>query len=187
VPRDEVQPESGELKIFLKQHLPDYMIPALFIPLMALPLSPSGKVDRKALPLPDATRSDLQREYIAPRTDTEARLAAIAVELLGLDRVGATDNFFDLGGHSLLATQFVSRVRDTFQIDLPLRTLFEHPTIAELAIDIEQMKTMSIATVTAPAIKPIERSSRRIKRTDLARGDGNGQHAEEPEPMRTAS
>jgi acyl carrier protein len=131
-------PDAGELKSFLKQHLPDYMVPAMFIPLDALPLSPSGKVDRKALPLPETVRLDLPHEYVAPRTDTEARLVVIAAELLKIDRVGATDNFFELGGHSLLATQFISRMRAAFHLDLPLRTLFEHPTIAALAAEIDR-------------------------------------------------
>ncbi|MFN8596435.1 MAG: amino acid adenylation domain-containing protein [Anaerolineae bacterium] len=134
---DDAQVESSDLKSFLKQHLPDYMLPARFIPLAALPLSPSGKVDRKALPLPETLHLERERDYVPPRTETEVKLAAIAAELLGLERVGATDNFFDLGGHSLLATQFISRVRTTCQIDLPLRTLFEQPTVAELANEIE--------------------------------------------------
>ncbi|MFN8596433.1 MAG: amino acid adenylation domain-containing protein [Anaerolineae bacterium] len=181
----DAQVESSDLKSFLKQHLPDYMLPARFIPLAALPLSPSGKVDRKALPLPETLHLERERDYVPPRTETEAKLAAIAAELLGLKRVGATDNFFDLGGHSLLATQFISRVRTTCQIDLPLRTLFEQPTVAELANEIELSKAAQIETSVTPAITPITRSTRRMKRSELTPNDGDGQH-EAPEPMKVA-
>jgi acyl carrier protein len=134
------QPASlvGEMKGFLKQHLPEYMLPSIFVVLDALPLSPSGKVDRRALPAPDSARPDLERAYAAPRTPTEETLAAICAELLAIDQVGIYDNFFDLGGHSLLATQFISRLRDSFHVELALRSLFETPTVAELARKIDE-------------------------------------------------
>jgi len=99
----------------------------------AMPLSPNGKIDRRALPDPEQTRPDLQVEYVAPRTEIEAALTEIWVQLLGLEQIGIFDNFFDLGGHSLLATKVVSRVRETFEVELPLRTIFESPTIAQLS------------------------------------------------------
>jgi amino acid adenylation domain-containing protein len=169
VPPDETTPAASELKSFLKRHLPDYMIPALFIPLDALPLSPSGKVDRQALPLPESLLLDRARDYVAPRTPTEVQLAALAAELLGLERVGATDNFFELGGHSLLATQFISRVRAAFQIDLPLRTLFEHPTVGELATVIDRSngdRRHDLATIAA-MLKQLEALSDDDARAEL--------------------
>ncbi len=129
---------ANELKNFLKQQLPEYMVPALFVHLEAMPLTPNGKVDRKALPEPEFSRSALQTEYVAPRNEKEEALAAIVGELLHLEKVGVFDNFFDLGGHSLLATKFMSRIREQFNVELPLRTLFEKPTIAELAIAIDE-------------------------------------------------
>jgi len=112
--------------------LPDYMVPSAFVRLEALPLLPNGKVDRRALPAPGA-KAYAQRDYVAPRNATEEVLASIWCELLKLDRVGVQDNFFDLGGHSLLAMRVATRIRDAFQLELPLRTLFEVPVLADLA------------------------------------------------------
>ncbi|MFC0710700.1 AMP-binding protein, partial [Azorhizophilus paspali] len=113
----------GELKEYLRAMLPDYMVPAHLVFLERLPLTPNGKLDRKALPRPDA--SLLQQAYVAPASELEQRIAAIWAEVLKVERVGLTDNFFELGGHSLLATQVISRVRQSLDIELPLRTLFE--------------------------------------------------------------
>jgi acyl carrier protein len=110
------------------------MIPSAFVLLKELPLTPSGKVDRRALPAPDQNRPELVDVYQPPRTQTEETLASIWAELLKLHRVGIYDNFFELGGHSLLATQIVSRIRKVFSIELPLRRLFESPTVAEIAV-----------------------------------------------------
>ncbi|MBI5650955.1 MAG: hypothetical protein HZC40_11010 [Chloroflexi bacterium] len=128
------------LREFLRAKLPDYSIPASFVLLDALPLNVSGKVDRRALPAPDWTRVDRAATFVAPRTSVEAELARVWSALLGIERVGIHDNFFSLGGHSLLATQLVSRIRDTFQIELSLRSFFETPTIANLAIVIAQQQ-----------------------------------------------
>ncbi len=130
-------PTVGELRNFLRQTLPEYMVPSVFVYLEALPLSPSGKVNRRALPAPEGLRPELEREYVAPRTPTEEKMAAICAELLGTDQIGIYDNFFELGGHSLLAAQFISRVRDAFHVELPLRSLFENPTVADLARQVE--------------------------------------------------
>ena len=119
-----------------------------------MPLTPNGKVDRTALPLPDVSRPDLQVRFVAPRTPTEQRLAALWAEVLGLERVGMRDNFFALGGHSLLATQVVSRIRQQLGIELPLRDLFEEPTIANLAAIIDRNGQQPIAL---PPITPADR------------------------------
>ncbi len=123
----------GELKNYLKVKLPDYMVPAAFMVLDALPRTPNGKTDRKALPAPDGLRPELEKSYVAPRTAVEEVLAQMWAEVLGVERVGMQDNFFDLGGHSLLATQLISRVRDYLKVELPLYKLFESATVEELA------------------------------------------------------
>jgi amino acid adenylation domain-containing protein len=125
-------PTSGELRRLLKEKLPDYMIPSTFVFLEALPLT-NGKLDRKALPEPGMFRPELDTPYAAPRTPTEAELARVWAEVLFLDNVGIHDNFFDLGGHSLAATRVVSQIIKHFQIEIPLRSLFQSPTIAEMA------------------------------------------------------
>ncbi|MDG9931269.1 MULTISPECIES: amino acid adenylation domain-containing protein, partial [unclassified Pseudomonas] len=117
-----------ELREQLKASLPDYMVPAHLLFLDHLPLTPNGKLDRKALPQPDASQS--QQSYAAPRTEREQLVAAIWAEVLKVERVGLTDHFFELGGHSLLATQVISRVRQALAIELPLRELFEAPTLS---------------------------------------------------------
>jgi len=131
-------PKVGALHEHLKQTLPDYMIPGAFVMLETLPLTSSGKVDRRALPAPDRNGFQDEGQFVGPRTPVEQTLADIWAEVLGLERVGIHDNFFHLGGHSLLAIQIVSRVRDAFQADLPLRKIFETPTIAGLSIGIVQ-------------------------------------------------
>jgi hypothetical protein len=126
-------PGASDLRDFLKKKLPDYMLPSAFVPLQSLPLTPNGKVNRKALPAPDNERPDLARAFVAPRTALEEVLAQIWGDLLNLGRVGVHDNFFELGGHSLLATQAISRIREVFSPSLPMRALFESPTVAGLA------------------------------------------------------
>ncbi len=128
----------GDLRAFLKEKLPGYMIPSAFVVLEALPLTPSGKVNRRALPAPSGARPELETAFVAPRTPVEEELAAIWAQLLGVEQVGVHDNFFELGGHSLLATQLISRLRETFQVELPLRSLFEATTVADLAVVIAQ-------------------------------------------------
>ena len=121
-----------KLRDFLKDKLPDYMLPSSFVVLDALPLTATGKVDRNALPV-DEIGVDVKENYVAPRTALEEVLAGIFSQLLSLEQVGVNDSFFDLGGHSLLATQVSSRVREALQVELPLPTLFKAPTVARLA------------------------------------------------------
>jgi acyl carrier protein len=124
--------ESEELRRYLQERLPDYMIPGIFVRLEALPLTANGKVDRKALPAPERNDHSLRR-YVKPRTPVEEMLCNIWAEVLEIETVGTADNFFELGGHSLLATQMISRVRDSLGVELPLRFSFEAPTVGELA------------------------------------------------------
>ena len=132
----------SELRSFLKGKLPEYMLPSAIVVLDRLPLSPNGKLDRKALPAPEYRSEEA---FVAPRTPNEQTLAAIWAEVLKLEKIGIHDNFFDLGGHSLLATQVISRVRKTFELDIPLRALFELPTVAELAKLIVQKQAEALS------------------------------------------
>nr|WP_304984929.1 non-ribosomal peptide synthetase [Corallococcus sp. CA047B] len=125
-------PDTTALRAFLHTRLPEYMVPSALVTLEALPLTSSGKVDRKALPAPEA-HTTVKGESIAPRDDTERALAEIFAQVLGVERVGVQDSFFELGGHSLLATQVAARVRARFGQELPLRTLFEAPTVEALS------------------------------------------------------
>ena len=147
-----------DLRDHLGQTLPAYMLPTAFVLLDALPLTPNGKLDRRALPAPDLADAGLQTAFAAPRTMIEEILTGIWADVLKLERVGIHDNFFELGGHSLLATQLVSRVRETFQLDLPLRGIFQSPTVAELAVEIakEQGKQIEYQDTLAalPTIVP---------------------------------
>jgi len=131
-----------QLKHFLQERLADYMIPSFFVLLDALPLNANGKVDRHALPVPEQERPLQGIAYLAPRTTVEEMLAEIWVEVLGIEQVGVRDNFFEIGGHSLLATQVISRVNDTFQVTMPLRTLFETPTVEYLASALMQLEAI---------------------------------------------
>jgi amino acid adenylation domain-containing protein len=146
--------EAGVLREHLRRELPEYMVPAAFVPLERLPLAPNGKLDRKALPAPEYA-ADTER-YEAPRTPVEEVLAGIWVEVLRIERVGVHDSFFELGGHSLLATRVVSRVRAVFAIELPLRALFERPTVAELAGRVEEMRRAELPVL--PPVVPVERA-----------------------------
>src|SRR5262249_9228480 len=119
---------------------PEYMIPAAFVVLDALPLTPNGKIDRRALPAPEREHREIERGYVAGRTAEEEIVAGIWVQVMGGDGVGGVDNFFELGGHSLLATQVMSRVRGAFQTDIPLKVLFERPTVEGLVESIREAR-----------------------------------------------
>ncbi|WP_375765651.1 amino acid adenylation domain-containing protein [Archangium gephyra] len=148
----------GAVRTWLKGKLPEYMVPSAFAPLEALPLTSSGKVDREALPEPGAEHQPASANQVAPRTPLETALAAMWTELLELERVGVHDNFFELGGHSLLATQVASRIRATFGVELPLRTLFESPTVEALAARVEAARGNATSTTGAPAPRRAERT-----------------------------
>ncbi|PSB43501.1 non-ribosomal peptide synthetase [Chamaesiphon polymorphus] len=130
--------ETNSLREFLKQKLPDYMVPSAFIFLDSIPLTPNGKVDRKALPIPDLGVAE-SNNLVAPETPTQVEISQLWAEILNLPEVGIHNNFFELGGHSLLATQIMSRLRSSFGVELPLRKLFEAPTVAELADCVDRL------------------------------------------------
>ncbi|WP_454563826.1 non-ribosomal peptide synthase/polyketide synthase [Pseudomonas sp. AIG] len=142
------------LKASLKAELPEYMVPAHLLFLAQLPLTPNGKVDRKALPAPDANQ--LQSTYVAPQTATQHTVAEIWQAVLKLEQVGLSDNFFELGGHSLLVTQVVSRVRQALNVQVPLRTLFEHSTLIDFvaALGVEQAQQQP-PIVALPRLQPL--------------------------------
>ena len=148
-------PGVDELRSFLGQHVPDYMIPSTFVFLKTMPLTSNGKIDRESLPDPNDARPDLQRIFVAPRTPVERKMADIWAESLKLKEVGVLDNFFELGGHSLLATQVVSRMRKAFNCEIPLRSLFASPTIQQLAEEIGD----SMAIDTERLLSDIEKLS----------------------------
>jgi len=134
---------AGEVSVTgLREHLgralPTYMVPTAFVLLEKLPLTANGKVDRRALPEPDAARPEVETRYVEPRNAVEEVVCGVWAEVLGVERVGVADNFFELGGHSLLATQVVSRLREALQVEVPLRCLFENPTVAGLALAVTQ-------------------------------------------------
>ncbi|QRN94792.1 non-ribosomal peptide synthase/polyketide synthase [Archangium violaceum] len=151
--------DTGQLRGYLKQRLPEYMVPSAFVHLEKLPLSSSGKVDREALPAPGSEGSSDDASYIAPRTPMEQTLATMWSELLGLERVSVVDNFFDMGGHSLLATQVASRIRANFGVELPLRVLFEVPTLEGLATRLESiLESRQGQSSGAPPLTPADRT-----------------------------
>jgi amino acid adenylation domain-containing protein len=137
-------PPISELRDFLAKELPDYMLPATFVKLDALPFAASGKVNRSALPAPTEENILRDETFLSPRTTTEQRVAAIVASLLGLERVGVNDNFFYLGGNSLFGTQVIARLRDAFNVDLPLLKLFDHPTVADLAAEVERLMVANL-------------------------------------------
>ena len=164
VPDEGVSLSRSDLRNALKQKLPDYMVPSTFVLLSELPLNHNGKVDRRALPAPGDGDQAQVAEYVAPRTATEQRLAAIWTEVLHRNHLGIHDNFFDLGGHSLMATQVVSRIRMQFGCDLPLRTLFECPSIAGLAEVLDRGQGQTIEA-DEPALRPVSRQAYQVRRS----------------------
>ncbi|WP_233166665.1 non-ribosomal peptide synthetase, partial [Archangium sp. Cb G35] len=155
VGRDSQPLSPAPLRDFLRQRLPEYMVPSAFVVLSALPLTSNGKVDRKSLPPPEASALS-QRTFLAPRTDTERALADIWAQLLRVEKVGLEDDFFALGGHSLLATQAVSRVRSALGVELPLRVLFEASTLSALSARVDSARRQA----SAPALPALSQSSR---------------------------
>jgi amino acid adenylation domain-containing protein len=154
---EDAAPSARDVRSFLRQKLPEHMVPRTVVFLDALPLNVNGKVERRALPAPADSLAEPDERFSAARTQTEEILAAIWAQVLKLGKVGMHDNFFDLGGHSLLATRVVSRVRELFEIDLPLRTLLEDPTVAGLAERIEEIRREHLRTPDLP-IFPVARN-----------------------------
>jgi len=158
--------DAEALRAHLRTRLPEYMVPAAFVAVDVLPLTPNGKLDRRSLPVPAST--GLERAYVAPRTPTEQALAGIWGEILGVERVGAEDNFFDLGGHSLLATRVMARIRRDMRVQLALRVIFEATTLAALAARVDEAVA---AAATAPArptrsLGAMDRSAYRVRLSD---------------------
>ncbi|MBV9914403.1 MAG: hypothetical protein JOZ93_17625, partial [Sinobacteraceae bacterium] len=167
VPADEAAVNTAELRTHLQRRLPEYMVPSAFVALEALPLTPNGKVDRRALPAPEG-RPEIT-EFVAPRTPTEEVVAGIWCEVLKLERVGVHDNFFALGGHSLLAMRVMARLREVLEVELPLRALFQRPTIAELAVRISEQQPAAATIVdlrtriAAMSLEEVNEALRRLK------------------------
>jgi amino acid adenylation domain-containing protein len=166
VPATQPPPSVTELRRYLSEKLPRYMVPSRYVILTEMPSTSTGKVDRRALPPPEQRRPGLDVGFLAPRTPMEKTLAGIWQDVLGVEKVGVHDDFFDLGGHSLLATRVVSRLRGALHVELPLRRMFEGPTVARLAVAIEEHKE-DAHSVPSP-IEPVSREVYRVARA------GNG-------------
>jgi amino acid adenylation domain-containing protein len=147
---------ASDLRLFLLTKLPEHMVPTAFVSLDSFPLTPSGKLDRRALPALDTSRASVRTTYTAPRTQTEEKLAEIWAQFLGIEAMGTHDGFFEMGGHSLLAIRVLSRMREAFNVDLPLRVFFENPTIARLAELLEEARRRGEEHI-APTIVRVSR------------------------------
>nr|WP_242487976.1 phosphopantetheine-binding protein [Pseudomonas sp. TH31] len=154
---------SSSLRPYLTSQVPDYMVPAAFVVVEQLPLTPNGKLDRRALPAPGAEDFAF-RQYEAPNGETEALLAAIWTELLGLERIGRHDDFFELGGHSLLAVQVTLRARDTFGVEVPLRGLFEHTSLLALA---DLITTLQLAQYESDELLDLQHEMASLSESEL--------------------
>ncbi len=146
--------EPSELRNWLKQRVPEFLVPSAIVPMDAFPLRASGKVNRNAFPAPVYGVAD--REWLAPRTPVEEMVAEIWADVLKLERIGTNENFFELGGHSLLGTRVISRIRESFGMDVPLRAMFDSPTIAGLAKAIEDLRHAEDGRL-APPLVPVPR------------------------------
>ncbi|MGB8522546.1 MAG: non-ribosomal peptide synthetase [Candidatus Acidiferrales bacterium] len=167
VTRPHAEVTDTELRTFLQQKLPLYMIPTAFVVLKILPLTPNGKIDRAALPVPESVNVLRDTTVVAPRSPIEQRMTDILSKLLRLDQVGVEDNFFLLGGHSLLGTQLIGRVRDAFGVELSLRTVFDASTIAQLSIEIEKLLLAKLDAMSE------EEAQQLLETQERARIDGN--------------
>jgi acyl carrier protein len=152
---------SETLRSYLLEQLPEFMVPSAIVPMTKIPLTANGKVDRQALPEPEAIQ---QRKYIAPQSATEEGLAKIWEFVLRRERIGTDENFFMLGGHSLLATQVISRVREQYRVELPIRTIFDHPTIVGLAAEVDHA-CQNAPKVVEPVITRVSREAYRVERS----------------------
>ncbi|HVF89347.1 MAG TPA: amino acid adenylation domain-containing protein, partial [Blastocatellia bacterium] len=147
---------EGELRAYLKERVPDYMVPKAFVMMEKLPLLSNGKLDRQALPLPSRAQARIDRQAVPPASAIEEMMASIWSDLLSVEVTSAHDNFFDLGGHSLLATQVISRVREAFKLELPMRVLFESPTVASFSAQVEAAMKRSFGLQAHP-VEPAPR------------------------------
>ncbi|MCB0015318.1 MAG: hypothetical protein KDE34_25550, partial [Anaerolineales bacterium] len=143
IPQPGQEPTTAALREYLAESLPAYMVPTLFVSLTEWPLTPNGKIDRRALPAPNEAGLGSAESYVAPRNEIESGIVAIWSELLGLDKIGVEDNFFELGGHSLLATQIIARVNKQFAVNVPLPLMFANPIIANLAEQVATARLLS--------------------------------------------
>ena len=164
-------PSAGELRRYLRTKLPEHMVPASYWQVEALPLLPSGKVNRPALTGSGAKPLLDQEELAAPRNEVEAKLAEIWKELLEVEKVGIEQNFFELGGHSLLVLQVTARIRRIFDVELPVRSVFEAPTIAQLAMEVQKAEAMGLKART-PILQRRPRTPSVSRETLLAQLDG---------------
>jgi acyl carrier protein len=174
IPAAGSSPTAAELTLYLKEKLPEYMVPTVLVKLDELPLTANGKVDRKALCFLESEAPGLRLAFTAPRTETERALAEIWSGVLDIREVGVNDNFFELGGHSLIATQVVSRIRDDFAVELPLPRFLRSPTVAELAEVIDELKSSGKSTQKSKIV-PAARANHRTtlfeqERTTLSGG-----------------
>ena len=147
-------PTTADLRSYLKEKLPDYMAPAVFVIVEDFPLTPNGKVNRKALPAPQAARVETSAHHVAPRNEAERQVAAIWQTVLGVEKVGVTDNFFDLGGHSLLIIRVHNQIRRSFATDLTIAQMFQFPTVEALAAYLQ--KPPAAANVPAGNLKKVQ-------------------------------
>jgi amino acid adenylation domain-containing protein len=157
-------PEASDLRAFIADHVPNYMIPSAYVALGELPQTPNGKVDRDALPAPEWDRAAAADEFVAPRTDSERRVAEIWATVLSVEQIGINDNFFALGGHSLLAMQVMSRLRDQLGVALTLRAIFDSPTVMELAAVVDSAEQAE-PEPQAPALVRVQRAGLGQRRT----------------------
>jgi aryl carrier-like protein len=164
VPAQHALPAPGDLRQFLHQRLPDYMVPALFIRLEALPLTPNGKIDRRALPVPERWRAEPEAAYMAPRTEMQRLIASIWQDVLHVEQVGIHDNFFDLGGHSLAMTKVWYSLRTRLHQDLAMLDLFQNPTIHALATHLSREPRAPLVPQPAAAVDDkIQAGKNRLK------------------------
>ncbi|MEH2290133.1 non-ribosomal peptide synthetase [Nostoc sp.] len=163
VAKTQVVPSISELRSFLKEKLPDHMLPSAFVMLENLPLAPSGKVDRKALPKPDNLRPVLETVYVLPRNEMENTIADIWQKILKVEKVGIQDNFFDLGGHSLNVLQVYSKLREVFKADLAMTDLFKYPTISSISKYLSQETDDSFANQSHELNEQLEAGKARLK------------------------
>jgi amino acid adenylation domain-containing protein len=173
VPAKDQVPASEELRTWLRDKLPEYMIPTVFVLLEAMPLNANGKLDRRALPVPDQPQPELQSTFVKPRTPLEETIAGVWSQVLKIEQVGTHDNFFALGGHSLLVLQVISRLRATFEVEVPMQSFLEAPTIAQLAEFLQQAQAKGAKSRKSP-LRSVSREAYRLPSASANQGSNNG-------------